>query len=1077
MGVFATADDEYRTGLSYLQDSTQINIPAALTYFQAALALDANHVPSNVMTAVLEFMQMLDDDRVRGIRMGLSQNTDSGTLSEFLRSRTGYDIPFDSIATGYHDRKYRFGADSEASDLQGFLADVISDSIPHMEAHLSRAETADTSFDVSGTGIGGSDTYEVDKTDILALHSALLAFKAYCIILTSYNLDMDTDPRDISGETVSFEQFWKSHPNLTKVNHTWADAWTALQSAESKLYDAGVSLQTETDAQDSDWIRRVDADTRGARFVTDTDMSRFDGWHSDTTAKILTNGESYTFRPKQGNAEIGGLAVDFEKWFANPPDSTKLGFPKGIHKSTIWNAGGIIDPTFSGILPGMTMNKLFLHMHNPDTYITLGSTQTFNLNDNTFGWNGADVVDVYFSSISPVTLIRRDSRYSNRQWALTFTPYTSGHHVRVLFDHEDFWPEQTFKIRRPGDFSGDHVQIVPWVASNGEARDAGSSLSAFNTYFSSVSVARSWTNYSADTLYMFVMPNGSAYFDSLATTATKDVGNGTTHLVVSPTALGWFIAGDVATGADSVAVFGSCEMLRGPVSTALTYDFYVSVLKYQVYADTQYGYFSDKAWSALPGAAVTFSILDAPDDAIGHELETTTTTTTSYGYATTRLTLGDVPGIYTVKADVATESGGGSVLMFAMVEGKTRWEGIPDVAGPWYLFSLPRQMSSPYPSTVVEASGEFSSTDWKMYEYNTSTTDYSEPSSLRTGTGYWLKTLGDGDIDLTGGTDLTDTQYVSLAAGWNIIGVPFQQVYTSNQILVKDNNNFVVDMDTAIDSGILDGKFYYWNGSGYIYGPDLTFGYDPWYLFPFRAYWVKATEACQLVFPAPRGSGGYAYAPAYRPAPFYSPNISASGSSAKMLSSSLASASSTGQWTIQLIAQSGRYSDAQNAVGVRAAPPKPVFKSPKPPVGVHLAVTENGAKYASVFSTPQEKNEWDVSVTAVTAGVVTVRAGNIESVPDDVDLTLTDVAAGVQTDLRRSPTYSYYSPAGATRAFRLSTEESGFFRKVKYPAACVIQRTFGSWLGFTGLLRDIRDILMDSSFGRVLTGFYYGAHP
>jgi len=174
------------------------------------------------------------------------------------------------------------------------------------------------------------------------------------------------------------------------------------------------------------------------------------------------------------------------------------------------------------------------------------------------------------------------------------------------------------------------------------------------------------------------------------------------------------------------------------------------------------------------------------------------------------------------------------------------------------------------------------------------------------------------------------------------------------------------------------------------------------------------------------------------------------------------------------MAESGKYRDLANIVGVRAAPTKGLRKAPRAPLGVQLAIKTAGGKYASDFCSPDEKPSWNIEVYSSLPGQVTVRAANLSSVPEDLPLTLTDLATHSQVNLRKTPSYTYTSGVDESRSFNVSTDKPSLFSKIVQPAACVISRTFGATSPATGAFRSLRDLILNTSFGRRLAQVYYG---
>ncbi len=1067
-----SAESDYQTALTYLQDTRNISIDSALIYFHSALATDPNHGAANVFAAVLELAQSVDDARVANLRAAFSSGRDSATLSHYISRAVGLDEHFDSI---FQYRRYSWGSDPRPSKLQYIIHEIVSETIPHMESHLIAAENANAVFDFPRNLIDesgkGADTFEIDKTEIMGLHSVLLIFKAALVVLTSYNVDVTETPTNVP-DTTSPENFRRNHPALFETYQTWDTAWKALKSADSYIYAAGAFLQSESDSQDTDLLRLTSIDTHANRYIEDTKISRYNQWHSDTFDRIFYRGDSVTADPDKANRELGGVSFAPETLFASPPDRHDFNELSDLRgRGPEWNDIALFDPTLGGILPGMTMNRLFLHTHSPETYFIIGSEQSIDLNS-IYSNHVPDIVDLQFSSASTVSLQRRNSSSSGHFWRMEITPAETGHHLRIIFDDaKHFRGNETFKIRRYGDFAGPAVRVVPWIVSGGSLSDAGSSSSNFSTYFSSFVLKWAWTPYPADTLQMFAMPNARDQFDSIATSVSSS--SDSSLVLGTASQLGWFAAGAPATSGDSVFLFGVEDFLTGETSARLNSDFSVFVGKLRIYNDThsRFGFFTERTLTPLAGVVVTFSIFDRPSGAAGATLDTSSAVTNDSGLAFTRLVLGDKAGVYVVRASLSSDSGGGDVILFATSEGVVPW-----VSGDWNIFSLARRPSTLTASAVLSNS-TFSSGHWKMYEQDPAADRYAEPTTLEMGEGYWLKTLTDGFINLSSASDVTDTQYIDLTEGWNLIGIPFEEVYPIDRLLVQTLNGALVSLDTAADSALLVNRFYTFEGSNsYEACPDATFGRTSCYFYPYQGQWVRALAACTIVVPPPSTTSSVPtlLAPKITTATYRAPSLSAFRSPPLLTTAPLA-AKHADNWTLQLIASAGKFTDMMNAVGVRPTPGEAIFKAPRAPSGVHLGIRNGAAVYSSVFCTPKEKAEWQFEVSTASTAMVTVRVSNIGSVPDDIPLTLTDLATGAQTDVRSSPAYSFAARAGDVRYFSLSTEDRGLFGKAKLPAACVVARWVGGRSVVSDFLRRGRDAVLEYPAGRRLAAAYYGA--
>ncbi|MFN0159436.1 MAG: FG-GAP-like repeat-containing protein [Bacteroidota bacterium] len=143
----------------------------------------------------------------------------------------------------------------------------------------------------------------------------------------------------------------------------------------------------------------------------------------------------------------------------------------------------------------------------------------------------------------------------------------------------------------------------------------------------------------------------------------------------------------------------------------------------------------------------------------------------------------------------------------------------------WNLVSVPL--------SVVDAATDtlFPTASSEAYAY---VSGYVQRDTLDNGTGYWLKFPTGGNVSITGSPITSDT--IAVVVGWNIIGTITDTVSTSSIL--------------QIPSGIVQSSFYGFGSTGYA--PSNL-------LIPSRGYWVKVSQAGQLVLDA--GSAAIATKP------------------------------------------------------------------------------------------------------------------------------------------------------------------------------------------------------------------------
>ena len=122
---------------------------------------------------------------------------------------------------------------------------------------------------------------------------------------------------------------------------------------------------------------------------------------------------------------------------------------------------------------------------------------------------------------------------------------------------------------------------------------------------------------------------------------------------------------------------------------------------------------------------------------------------------------------------------------------------------------------------------------------------FAPADTLRIGQGYWALLAGSAYTRLAGVPLASNTQSyrISLLPGWNMVGDPFQAAVPISGLQVDTVNP---GTPVAIGSATtVQLPFYTYNGSAY---QSLSAGAS---LQPFVGYWVHATQAAELVIPAP----------------------------------------------------------------------------------------------------------------------------------------------------------------------------------------------------------------------------------
>jgi len=173
----------------------------------------------------------------------------------------------------------------------------------------------------------------------------------------------------------------------------------------------------------------------------------------------------------------------------------------------------------------------------------------------------------------------------------------------------------------------------------------------------------------------------------------------------------------------------------------------------------------------------------------------------------------------------------------------------------WNLLSVPYQPQDPNPAAVLSGID----IDAKLYGWDACTQsllvyDMWMPNAfgpIWISDGYWLNSDFDETLSYTGYTDNGLDRWISLPAGWKIIGHPFDGTTPWADWNVA-NGVSTETIETARDNGSLESLGYWWNNSTQSL---MTLGlWDDWpdtdQLDKWHGYWVQSYEDLGLIAPA-----------------------------------------------------------------------------------------------------------------------------------------------------------------------------------------------------------------------------------
>ncbi len=137
----------------------------------------------------------------------------------------------------------------------------------------------------------------------------------------------------------------------------------------------------------------------------------------------------------------------------------------------------------------------------------------------------------------------------------------------------------------------------------------------------------------------------------------------------------------------------------------------------------------------------------------------------------------------------------------------TAWAG-----GAYRLVSLPLV---PNDSTAAgnfgDDLGAYSDSTWRMFGYRPGA-GYSENPKLANGRAYWLASAGDASLDVIG-TAPGEFAYIPVDSGWNLIGMPFNNVLELSRITVvwQDTAFHYLPYSDSLVNSVFSQRLWTWN--------------------------------------------------------------------------------------------------------------------------------------------------------------------------------------------------------------------------------------------------------------------------
>lgn len=327
LGTPSTAADHVQTGRAWLQTQTEAGMVNANASFEAALALDANHLEANLLKGITRFARLEQGTAFQAALTGLGlMDGDLYTRSHTLPK----DINGKRIAT----------PGSHTSHGLTFLVNSVLPELPLIRAHLDKATSPGFQISLSDT----ENTHHyliIDQGDISLIKASTFFMEAMIRFMQTFDsaasmsdLITQSNAADLTAKGLhdSFSNLLSNTGNNQRTSFK-----TALQNVNTH-YQAG-----------STFIRTTRANAADKKYLFYLPNDR-----TATEADIRTRAQEAS-SALDGPAILAGESVNLSAAITST-QSIRDRLPGLIGNKAV--ASTSPDPTFGGTAPGMTQAKL-----------------------------------------------------------------------------------------------------------------------------------------------------------------------------------------------------------------------------------------------------------------------------------------------------------------------------------------------------------------------------------------------------------------------------------------------------------------------------------------------------------------------------------------------------------------------------------------------------------------------------------------------------------------------------------------------------------------------------------------------
>ncbi len=333
------------------------------------------------------------------------------------------------------------------------------------------------------------------------------------------------------------------------------------------------------------------------------------------------------------------------------------------------------------------------------------------------------------------------------------------------------------------------------------------------------------------------------------------------------------------------------------------------------------------------------------------------------------------------------------------------------------IISIPLELpDSPPAKRVFKDLGKYGRRgNWRFYAYaGNSQWQEGENIAMQTGAGYFMIRRDGGNLTnaISGATAKTADGVLGNISGWQLrggdwtlIGNPYNTRLELSQLKLKRKGTLLSNHGTEVQVWSYDGQ---WRNP--VTEPELA-------LEPCGGLFIRASEADTIVFANDKEP--------------YARNAAKTGSAATKLAD--------GEWSMQITAASGEFSDAVNYFGVRKEAKDELdnfdwHEPPFLPDGIGLSFPHgewnDPANLTADFrGMESEGQRWEICVKGEPAHAVQLSFAHIETVPKDWQILLVDETTRIVHDLRKESASTIRLPESGVKSLVILAGSDFFINK------------------------------------------------